>query len=408
MADPIRAVLTPAWRLLPTATVHCRAPPSAASGAGGRLRQLSNGTLRIAAHAALAGVFVLATAAVHGADAVNVTVTAARIGTLVDRLSLTGTVTAEQSASLSPRVSGLVASVHVDAGDHVRAGDVLVELDATMARLALAESEAAIAEGQARLAEAERLRREAQRLAKTQSVAATQLEASDSAVKVSAAAVARLEAQRRAQAETIARHALIAPFDGVVTRKLTEAGEWIETGTAAIELVAIDRLRLDVQVPQERYHDIADDTPVEVRLDALPGQSFSGRILRRVPVKDTSARSFLVRVGVEGGEGRMTPGMSAEAVFRVRSSRKTLTLPKDAIVRRPDGTASVWLLVETDGATRVRERPIEIGRSAAERVEVESGLEAGDRVIMRGNEVLREGQLVHVVRDESPEEQVER
>ena len=356
----------------------------------------------------MAAVVMLAGTTVHGAEAVNVTVTSARIGTLVDELALTGTVTAEQSASLSPRVSGLVASVHVDAGHHVKAGDVLVELDATMARLALAESEAAIAEGQARLAEAERLRREAQRLAKTQSVAATQLEASESAVKVSAAALARLEAQRRAQAETIARHTLIAPFDGVVTRKLTEAGEWIETGTAAIELVAIDRLRLDVQVPQERYHDIGEDTPVDVRLDALPEQTFRGRILTRVPVKDTSARSFLVRVGVDGGEGKMTPGMSAEAVFRVRAGRKALTLPKDAIVRRPDGTVSVWLIEEADGATRVRERPIRIGRTASQQVEVESGLEAEDRVVLRGNEVLREAQIVRVVRDESADEQAER
>jgi multidrug efflux pump subunit AcrA (membrane-fusion protein) len=258
----------------------------------------------------MAALVMLAASAVHGAEAVNVTVTSARIGTLVDELALTGTLTAEQSASLSPRVSGLVASVHVDAGHHVKAGDVLVELDATMARLALAESEAAIAEGQARLAEAERLRREAQRLAKTQSVAATQLEASESAVKVSAAALARLEAQRRAQVETIARHTLIAPFDGVVTRKLTEAGEWIETGTAAIELVAIDRLRLDVQVPQERYHDIGEDTPVDVRLDALPEQTFRGRILTRVPVKDTGGGGVPRPLGqqdADAAQGRDRP-----------------------------------------------------------------------------------------------------
>lgn len=339
---------------------------------------------------------LLALAPSGAAAQVPVTVVTAASAPVLDRTELTGTVTSERSASLSPRVSGLVAAVKVDAGAAVEAGDVLLELDAELARLALARADAALAEARATQAEAARLRDEARQQVERRLLPETRLYAAEAALRIAAAAVDRLQAERRQQAEIVARHTLAAPFAGVVSRKLAEVGEWVETGTPVLELVDTRRLRLDVQAPQERYYQITPGAPVEVRASAFDGRVFAGRVAAKVPVKDPSARTFLVRVAVEDAEGRLTPGMSAEARFSLRGEGAALVLPRDAIVRQPDGGAAVWV-VNGNSPASVSARPVRLGRTLEGGIEIVSGLEAGAQVVLRGNETLRDGQPVKVV-----------
>ncbi|HSO07478.1 MAG TPA: efflux RND transporter periplasmic adaptor subunit [Pelomicrobium sp.] len=333
---------------------------------------------------------------VHVAAQAPVTVVAAEPAPVLDHIELTGTVTSERSAALSPRVSGLVSAVKVDAGAAVKEGDVLLELDAALARLALARADAALAEARAQQAEAARLREEARQQVERRLVPETRLHAAEAGLRIATAAVERLQAERRQQAEIVARHMLVAPFAGVVSRKLTELGEWVETGTPVLELVDTARLRLDVQAPQERYYQIAAGAPVEVRTGAFPGRVFAGTVAAKVPVKDPSARTFLVRVRVEDAGGRLTPGMSAEARFSLRGEGRALVLPRDAIVRHPDGSTSVWV-VNGNSPASVSARTVQLGRTLAAGVEIVSGIEAGARVVLRGNETLREGQSVRIV-----------
>ncbi len=315
---------------------------------------------------------------------------------LTQLVPASGTVTAARQAALSPRTAGLVARVYVDAGDHVEQGTPLLELDATLATLAVERTAAALAEAEATLAEARRLHREARELAARRTVATTQVEATAAQVSVNEALVARLAVERREQLEQQARHTLIAPFAGVVTGKHTEAGEWVETGATVLDLVAPDEVRLDVRVPQERYHALDLEAPVSVRLDALPDRALSGHLLARVPVTDATARTFLARIGVDAPPGLLAPGMSGTAYFSVPGTAPVLTLPRDAVIRHPDGSARVWLLVADDPPS-VRERRVEIGGAAGPLIEIRAGLEAGQRVILRGNETLRDGQNVRVL-----------
>jgi RND family efflux transporter MFP subunit len=353
-------------------------------------------SLPVISSAALVALTVLLLRPPEAAAQAPVTVVTAAPGPVLDRIELTGTVTSERSASLSPRVSGLVAAVRVDAGAAVKVGDVLLELDAELARLALARADAALAEARAQQAEAARLREEARQQVERRLVPETRLHAAEAELRIATAAVDRLQAERRQQAEIVARHTLAAPFPGMVSRKLAEVGEWVETGTPVVELVDTQRLRLDVQAPQERYYQIAPGAPVEVRAGALNGRVFAGRVAAKVPVKDPSARTFLVRVAVEDAGGRLTPGMSAEALFSLRGEGEALVVPRDAIVRQPDGGAAVWVVNGTSPAS-VSARPVRLGRALAGGIEIVSGLEAGERVVLRGNETLREGQPVKVV-----------
>jgi len=312
-------------------------------------------------------------------------------------LPLTGTVTSERSAALSPRVSGLVLAVHVDAGDRARRGAVLLQLDPALAELALQRAQAALREAEAQLGEAQRQYAETKELVERRLVPQTRLPAAEAQMRVAAAAVERLKAEQRQQAEIVKRHTVVAPFSGVVSRKLAEVGEWVETGNPVLELVDTQRLRIDVQVPQEHAASVRDGAPVTVTLDALPGQELDGKVSAKVPVKDPTARTFLVRVEVANAAKFMTPGMSARVEFELRRSESTVSVPRDALVRRPDGSNSVWVVSVSGDIATVSERRVEVGRTLAESVEVRAGLEPEALVVLRGNEILKEGQQVRIL-----------
>lgn len=318
-----------------------------------------------------------------------------REATLAATLDLTGSVSAERSAQVSVDVDGLIARVAVDAGDRVEAGEVLLELDDTLARLALARARAVTAQGQAQADEAARLADEARRLAADGHLPATEAATRAAAVGLAQAALAAARAAEQEQAERVRRHRLRAPFAGVIAARMAEQGEWVAPGSALFSLVALDRVRLDLQAPQERFAEIRPGAAVEVEADAAAGSRLPGTVQALVPVGTGGARSFLVRVLVEDAEGRLLPGTSARARIRLPDGdRAVLAVPGDALLRYPDGSHGVFVVVDEGEGPVARARKVELGRRAGDEVELLSGLAASEPVVVRGNEVLRDGEPV--------------
>lgn len=344
--------------------------------------------------------------AIAAAQAV-VTVARSTASGVSGELRYTGTVTAEHEAALSPRVAGLVSAVRVDAGDAVAKGDVLLELDDALARLDLERAKAALEEAEIRREEQERVRDDAQSLVATSTIARTQARAAAAEADIAGAAVGRLAAELARQREIVARHRLLAPFDGVIRRRLAEVGEWVDSATPVLELVTVRPVRLDVQVPQERYDAVRLGQSVRVRLDALPATEFSAEVIARVPATDPASRTVLVRARLDDPQGRVIPGMSGTAFFALPARSGAVTVPRDAVVRGSDGLTRVWVVDAVEGTTRAGARRVTLGRAHGDRVEVVDGLEAGRTVVVRGNENLREGQEVRVVETRGAEPPVE-
>ncbi|HKL51449.1 MAG TPA: efflux RND transporter periplasmic adaptor subunit [Wenzhouxiangellaceae bacterium] len=326
-----------------------------------------------------------------------VTVAQPEVRPAVERIELTGSFTARRAAQLSPRLSGLVETIDIDAGDQVAAGNVIVRLDDQLAELQLAQAEAAVAQSQASFDEAVRLRDEALRLGEDRFFPDTEIQARKSAVQVARAALDVARAERDTAAERLARHAIVAPFDGVIARRLTEAGEWVETGTAVAELVAVDDLWLDVQAPQRLWPRLRQDTGVDVVVDALGGRTFTAEVAARVPVSDPNARTFLLRLVLADADADITPGMSARVVLRLSSGADAVLVPRDALIRYPDGTITVYVVDDSSAPPRVRQREVVIGRVDGDMAVIEAGLDAGQPVVVRGNEVLNDGDAVRIV-----------
>lgn len=335
---------------------------------------------------------------VRGEPVALVEVARAQLKPVVTVIPLTGTVTARDHASLSSRVSGLVAAVHATAGDRVEKGQKLISLDPTLETLELKEAEAASAEAMAELEDALRRRDEARRLGPRSGIAESEIRAREAEVKIAEAKVARLRTAEARRQELVARHDVYAPFTGVVTRRLAEEGEWVNTGTPVMELVGNEYLRLDLRVPQEHYPHIDSDTEVRVRLDAMPSRPIEGRISAKVPMSDSSSRTFLLRIQLAPGDVEMTPGMSAQAELRLAGKERVLTVPRDAILRDAYGASRVWTLEDVDGAPVATQHTVQVGRSFDGSTELRNGLAPDVRVVVRGNETLREGQPVRVVK----------
>lgn len=338
-------------------------------------------------------VLFAATSAAVAQSAAPVAVTTPTEAPATQSMELTGSFVARRSARLSPRIAGLVAEVAVDAGDRVAAGEVLVRLDDRLAELEVAQAKAAVKEARAALSEAKRLRDEGRRLVRDRFLPESEVQSREAAVLMAEAAVAVSESEAATVSERLARHTVIAPFDGVVSRKLTEAGEWASTGVPVAELVGTDELWLDVRAPQESWPALADRAEVAVRADAFPNRPLEATVHARVPVNDPTARTFLVRLVISDPPPGVIPGMSARARFLLPRGGKVLNLPRDAIIRYPDGTTTVWIV--TDG--KARESEVTVDRFVGDIAEISAGVGAGQQVVVRGNEVLTENQSVRIV-----------
>jgi len=331
----------------------------------------------------------------HAAAQQNVpTVLVSRIEltALIEEVPLTGTVISPRIAELSTEVSGIVAEIGVELGDRVAAGELILRLNSELEAMTLDAARASTEQARHELADARRRLAEARKLGEIQSVSAVETIAAE--VQIDVAKLRRARSEEKRQAARLERHRLSAPFDGLISRKLVEQGEWIQPGQTVVELVALDELRIDFQAPQSVYTKIGDSTRLRVKLDALPGRQFDGRIERIIPVTDPISRTFLLRAALEDPTTQLAPGMSASGILRLDAGARGVAVPRDAIIRYPDGRVTVWVAEAEGEQARVRELRVQTGLSFGGLVAITHGLEPGAVVVVRGNESLYEGQAV--------------
>lgn len=332
-------------------------------------------------------------------DAVPVNTRVAQTRAVIETVTLTGTVVAPRTSRVSTAVPGQVEALDVSIGDRVEAGTRLLALDNDIATQELESARAAAREARSELADARRRLTDARELAQNETIPETEVLSLEAEVSISQAALERLEADARRQARHLERHELVAPFPGVISEKFTEVGEWVTPGTPTLELVATDQLRIDFQVSQIYYPRLDNNSQIEVTLDALPNRPIETRVDSVVPVSDPEARTFTLRLEPIESVPAMTPGMSASGILRIDTGERGVVIPRDALIRYPDGRITVWVVEERDdGAFRVNEQLVQTGLSFDGQVHILSGVDAGMSIITEGNETLRDGQAVRIHR----------
>jgi RND family efflux transporter MFP subunit len=317
-------------------------------------------------------------------------------------VSLPGTVQAYTDAAIFARTTGYLKKRYADIGSHVRAGQMLAEIDTPELDQQLMQARADLATAQANEKLAKTTADRYTDLMKTDSVSRQDLdnatgnyEAKQAATASSGANVKRLEELQKFKT-------IYAPFDGVITARNTDIGALIGSGATAKELfhiASMERLRIFVSVPQLYARSARPDTPADIAVQELPGQKFEGRVARTAQAIDPASRTLLIEIDLDNPKGTILPGSFAQVHLRLPTSGTTFRLPVNTLIFRSEG---LRVATVKDGVVSLV--AITLGRDFGSTVEVVTGLTGAEAVVVNPPDSLAEGQRVTV----APEAQQKR
>jgi len=283
-----------------------------------------------------------------------------------------GTVRAKTRATLEARVSGRITTLPVVLGQQVKAGELVVRLDA-------AEIVARRDQAEASLQQADRDWKRMATLFEQQAVTRAEYEAVDTRRRVAAGAAAEAKAM-------LGYVELVAPFDGVVTRKWVEAGDLATPGKPLVTLEAPSELQLEADVPEAMASHVHLESRLACRVDGM-SRELAGVVTEIAPNADPGSRTFRVKLDLPPTPG-LRPGQFVRLLVPVGESR-SLRVPAAAVVER--GQLEIIFVVADRNAQL---RLAKTGRRFGDTVEILSGLDADDSVVVDGAERLSDGQPV--------------
>jgi RND family efflux transporter MFP subunit len=346
--------------------------------------------------------------------------------TLEDNLTLAAEFRPYQEVDVMAKVAGYVRSIGVDIGDHVRQGQVLatlevpeIEDDAAKAKAGVAAAQANVVTAQAAVERAQaganianlsfkRIQDVATRdqgLVPKQDVdvaqsrqmqAAAELSSANSELK--AAQQSLIEAQSEySRAQAMMQYATIrAPFTGVITKRYANMGSMIQAGTSSqtqampvVSLAQNDLLRLILPVPVSDVASVHNGEPVDVNVVSL-GRTLKGKVTRYADSVQMATRTMDTEVDVPNPDGSLVPGMYAEVHLHLDAQKNALSVPLDAVDGIGTSVQQVYLV--KNGVVHLGS--VKTGLQTSSRVEIVSGLSAGDAVVVGRHSGLSDGEKV--------------
>ncbi len=335
------------------------------------------------------------------ATPVPVEVVEVRRGDIFRPIMTTGNVNAWLEANVGAKIGGRIQSIPVKEGDQVVKGAILFQLDSTDLVLAKHAAQAQLAVAQASFAEAkiylDTMTREKERFnrlfeknaisqQKNDEINSTYLMAASKVELASAnlaAAQANLSLAQTRLEDTVVR----APFAGIVFRKAANESEMISAGMPLISIMNIDRLKLEVDIPEIQASQIRKGGSVEITVDALPGKVFSGQISVINPRVNPQNRSFKVEIYIANEGHLIQPGMFSRIKIKTETVKNAVTIPLKALLTDPAGRSYV-LTAKDNRAVRGN---VITGITTDFLAEIKEGLQVGEIVLVSGNYGMQEG-----------------
>lgn len=324
---------------------------------------------------------------------------------LSQTIPVIGRVVSERSGRIAAQVAGAVRAVHVQVGDRVKQGQLIAELDhdtkKAEARVLEAQIESARADLQAAKAELTLAEQELQRqtqLKKSGAFSKSRFETAQQELLKARSRILRDEAiiaTRQASASVIKlevdRSRIVAPFDGVVVEKLTEAGSYLRIGDAVARLLSDSELEIEAEVPSTRIGGIKPG--YRVRASFEDGTELAATVRSMLPVENPMTRTRPVRFTPTWPDGMrgIADQQTVTVHLPIGPARDVVTVHKDAIIRK-SGQSLVYVIEDGKAASR----NVQLGEATGSRIVVTAGLKTGDVTVVRGNERLQPGATVKI------------
>jgi RND family efflux transporter MFP subunit len=361
-------------------------------------------------------------------------VATARSGSLANSVHVAGELLPYQEVELHAKVSGYIRQIRVDIGDHVKAGQLLAVLDVpelsaqvSGAQAGIDRSKEEIGRTRSMVARAEADHRALHsafvRLEQAAAVSPgliAQQELDDARARDSASGsqvdaarsefAAMQQGYRAAQSEhlhyaSLADYARItAPFSGVITWRFADKGALLQAGTSnassmpVVKLAEVDKLRLRLPIQESLAGLVHIGSKAAIHVGATK-QNLDGVVVRTTGELDPTTRTLQVEIEVDNTGGLLTPGMYADVTLKLDTTENTISVPITAVAH--SGADASVLVVRPDG--NIEKRAVRVGVETADRVEIRSGLAAGEQVITANLSSYQPGQRVHAVPTNSGE-----
>lgn len=303
---------------------------------------------------------------------VAVAVEPVRKGEVERSWAAVGSLRADESVIIRPEISGRITRIGFEEGQQVEKGSLLFQLDDSVNR-------AQIAQAQANVVLSTRNAQRAEELFARQLIPTSDRDTATAALDTDTAAL-RLA---RAQADkTVIR----APFSGRIGLRSAAVGDYVNPGQDLVVLEDLDRIKLEFRLPELALSDTRPGQPVQVELDAYPGESFAAELYAIDSRIAGETRSFAARALLDNADGRLRPGLFARVRLVVERKAQALIVPEQAVQVRG---AQAFVYAVQDG--RAMEREIRIGERRNGELEVLSGLKGDEQIVVRGLQSLRNG-----------------
>src|SRR5262245_39271881 len=302
---------------------------------------------------------------------VGVVTAEANTGALGLEIEAIGSAGANESAEITSKTVNTVTAIRFAEGQLVRRGVVLVEFDSAQARADLAAAEAAVVESRSNY-------KRSQDLLTTKALSQSQMDQIEATLKTNEARVAAARAKLE---DTIIR----APFDGRMGFRRVSVGSLVNPGTVISTLDDTTVMKLDFTVPQSYMFGIRPGLEITAQIAGVPDRTFTGKVTTLDSRVDPVTRSIVIRAELPNRDGTLKPGMFMTAKIGA-TALQALLVPEGAIVPEQGKT---FVFVVKNGVASKRE--VTIGRRRPGEVQVTTGLEAGDRVVVEGTQKIRDG-----------------
>ena len=371
-------------------------------------------------------------------DVIPVDVAIARAGMLEEVTEYVGTTKPVKEVSLRSQVEGRLLNLYVDVGDRVTQGQILGKLDDILLATAVSQAQAELTALQSELARTKaqvnnariQLERAGVELRQAESdavrytqlaeigvISAQQAESFQSAAEVAQKAVLSAQQQIRAEEQVVAaslgrvaaQQAAIAqaqqrqsyarltsPITGVVLERVSEPGNLIGSGGEVLKLGDFSGVKVFVPVSELDLSNIRVGQSVEVKLDALAGQSLAGKVTRISPVADSTARQVPVEVTIPNPNNQIGSGLLARVSFQP-STQPRVIVPQ-TVLEGEGSSATVFVIKgeEKENQAQVEARSVTVGKRAHGNVEIVSGIEPGERFVFSSGKPLEDGETVRL------------
>ncbi|MCD7963041.1 MAG: efflux RND transporter periplasmic adaptor subunit [Rikenellaceae bacterium] len=299
--------------------------------------------------------------------------TTAVIGTVDNKEEFTGTIQPYKYNKISPSIGGRIERIHVEVGARVRKGQLLVEMDKNQFLQSQAQLENLIAD-------LNRYRN----LYEEGGISKQQLDQMETQVNVAQHAIDNLEENTN----------LLSPVDGIVTERVYDPGDvYSDADGRILSVMQMDRVKVQVNISEVYFPHVYVGMPVEVTLDVYSGDVFAGNVSLIYPAIDAGTRTFVTEITIPNQDMRIRPGMFARVALNFGETEKVLV--PDVAVGKQMGSNERYVFVIENGNV-ARRKVVDAGKIVGSNIEVNSGLSAGEQVVIAGIQKLLDGIEVEI------------